>query len=339
MEEEMFPLFYRSMCIALLLGVVTISWPTSSVNAETKLTLVYPFPSFLVYTKNCIALAKKINQRGKGEVQIEVLPFNSIKMFQQAPAVSKGRVDLVCTPAAFYARAIPENEAISTASATPMQARAAGGVKIIDSLHQKHFNMKYLGWTAGGGKFRIYMKKAPKFNAKGLPDFSGVKMRDNPIYGAFLRALKASTHNIPSTAAYGALEKGVIDASPWATNGLKGLKWDKFLRHAIEPDFYQTDIGWAMNLAKWNGLSAKAKKILQSTLIEQEKINTAQLTSLGVKEKAMLMKEGMKFYTVPNSKTYLKMAVDSAYSRVMGRLKKSGRDSSHMAKLRAAYQQ
>ena len=111
------------------------------------------------------------------------------------------------------------------------------------------------------------------------------------------------------------------------------------LRKAFEPDFYQTDIGWAMNLAKWNGLSAKAKKILQSTLIEQEKINTAQLTSLGVKEKAMLMKEGMKFYSVPNSKTYLKMAVDSAYSRVMGRLKKSGRDSSHMAKLRAAYQQ
>jgi len=329
----------RGLFIAALMSVVGLSWPTTSSAAETKLTLVYPFPSFLVYTKNCIKLANKINERGKGVVRIEVLPFNSIKMFQQAPAVSKGRVDMVCTPAAFYARAIPENEAVSTASSTPMQARSAGGTKILDDLHQKHFNMKYLGWTTGGGKFRIYMKNAPKFNAQGLPDFTGVKMRDNPIYGAFLRALKASTHNIPSTAAYGALEKGVIDASPWATNGLKGLKWDKFLRHAVEPDFYQTDIGWTINLAKWNGLSAKAKKLIQSTVIEQEKINNTHLLGLGVKERAMLIKEGMKFHTVPNGKKYLEMAVGSAFNRVMGRLKKSGRNSSHMAKLWAAFHQ
>jgi len=330
---------FRGLCIAVLMGMAGVGWPKTSSAAETKLTLVYPFPDFLVYTKNCKNLAKKINAAGKGVVQIEVLPFNSIKMFQQPPAVSKGRVDLVCTPAAFYARAIPENEAISTASSSPMQARAAGGVAIIDGLHQKHFNMKYLGWTTGGGKFRIYMKNAPKFSAVGLPDFSGVKMRDNPIYGAFLRALKASTHNLPSSAVYGALEKGVVDASPWATIGIKGLKWDKFLRHAIEPDFYQTDIGWAMNLAKWNGLSAKAKGILQSALINQEKINNVQGLDLSAKERVTLIKEGMKFHSVPNSKAYLKMAVDSAYNRVAGRLKKSGRDSSHLSKLRAAYQQ
>ena len=40
-------------------------------RAETKLTLVYPFPDFLIYTKNCKALATEINKRGKGVVQIE----------------------------------------------------------------------------------------------------------------------------------------------------------------------------------------------------------------------------------------------------------------------------
>jgi TRAP-type transport system periplasmic protein len=320
-------------------GLAFTQAPSSAKADEVKLTLVYPFPDFLVYTKNCKALAQKINARGKGVVQIDVLPFNSIKMFQQAPAVSKGRVDLVCTPAAFYARAIPENEAISTASSTPMQARASGGTAIIDGLHRKHFNMKYLGWTAGGAKFRIYMKNAPKFNAQGLPDFAGVKMRDNPIYGAFLRALKASTHPLPSTAVFGALEKGVVDASPWATVGLKGLKWDKFLRHAVTPEFFQTDIGWTMNLNKWNGLSAKAKKILQDTVIEQEAINTAMLSKLAAQEEATLKKEGMVFHAVPNRAAYLKLAVDSAYERMMGRLNKAGRETAHVAKLRAAYQQ
>ncbi len=323
-----------------IIGAVAFTQvPSSAGAAEAKLTLVYPFPDFLVYTKNCKALVKKINARGKGVLQIDILPFNSIKMFQQAGAVSKGRVDLVCTPAAFYARAIPENEAISTASSTPMQARAAGGTKIIDRLHQKHFNMKYLGWTAGGAKFRIYLKNAPKFNSKGLPDFGGVKMRDNPIYGAFLKALKASTHPLPATAVFGALEKGVVDASAWATVGLKGLKWDKFLRHAVTPEFFQTDIGWTMNLAKWNGLGGKAKTLLQDTVIEQEAINTALLQKLSASEEASLKQGGMKFHAAPSGAAYLKLAVNSAYSRMMGRLNKAKRDTSHVSKLRAAYQQ
>lgn len=331
--------FIRSIALALgAVGCLAVSGGAVSAK-ETKLTLVHPFPDFLVYTKNCKALVKAINARGKGEVQIEILPFNSIKMFQQPPAVSKGRVDIACTPAAFYARAIPENEAVSTASSTPAQAHKAGGMAIIDELHQKHFNAKYLGWTAAGNNFRIYMKNAPKFNAKGLPDFSGVKMRDNPIYGAFLRALKASTHNLSSSQAYAALEKGVIDAAPWATLGIQGLKWDKFLRHAIEPDFYQTDIGWLMNLDKWNGMSAKGRKVLQDTVREFENANNANLGKLAAAEKVKLMAEGMKFHKVPNGDAYLRIAVDSAYERMMGRLKKAGRDTSNVAKLRAAFQQ
>ena len=333
---------YSKIPVAVVLAAlaVAVAFGTpAKLSAATKLTLVYPFPDFLVYTKNCKALAAKINKRGEGEIEIEVLPFNSIKMFQQPPAVSKGRIDLACTPAAFYARAIPENEAVSTASSVPEQVRSNGGTKMIDELQQKHFNVKYLGWTTGGDRFRIYMKNAPKFNADGLPDFSGVKMRDNPIYGAFLKALNATTHNLPSSAVFSALEKGVVEASAWATNGLKGLKWDKFLRHAVDADFYRTDIGWIMNLDKWKGLSAKARGILQDTVIEQEKINAKQLAAMATKEKATLMKEGMKFHAVPNKAKYLQMAVDSAYERMIGRLKKAGRPTAHVAKLRAAYQQ
>ena len=130
---------------SVALGVITVAIAfagtvtsfDSASAAETKVTLGYPFPDFLVYTKNCKALAEAINKKGKGIVQIKILPFNSIKMFQQAPAASKGRVDVVCTPAACYARAIPENEAVSTASSSVAQARKAGGIKILDQLHQK----------------------------------------------------------------------------------------------------------------------------------------------------------------------------------------------------------
>ena len=164
-------------------------------------------------------------------------------------------------------------------------------------------------------------------------------MRDNPIYGAFLKAMKASTHNLPATQVYAALEKGVVDAAAWATNGLRGLKWDIFLRHAIVPDIYQTDIGWIINLKKWNGLSRKARDIIQSTVREYEVINNGILKKLHKEEEAALRKGGMTFYKVPNPRKYLDLAVDSAYARMMGRLKKAGRNTDHVTKLRAAFRQ
>jgi len=199
-------------------------------------------------------------------------------------------------------------------------------------------NMKYLGWTASGGNFRIYLKDAPKFNSDGLPDLTGIKLRDNPIYGAFFRALKATTHSMKSTEVYPALEKGVVNASAWATIGLKGLKWDKFLRHAVEPEFYQTDIGWIMNLDKWKALSAAERKMLQDTVIEHETYAHNKLKGLAAEERKTLAAEGMVFHDAANGDAYLKLAVDSAYERMMERLKKANRSTDHVAKLRAAYQ-
>ena len=325
--------------IALVCFSSTIFGLPNKSSAETKLTLVYPFPDFLQYTKNCKALVKEINKRGKGVIKIDILPFNSIKMFAQAPAVSKGRVDLNCIPAAFYARGVPELEAISTASSSVEQARKSGGIDMLDKLQQKHFKVKYLGWTTDGNKFRFYMKNKPKFSSNGLVDFKGVKLRGNPIYGAFIEAMGGTQHSLPATATYGALEKGVVDAAAWATIGLRGLKWDKMLRHAVEPDFYATDIGWIMNLKKWNGLSSKAKNILQSTVKEYEVGNRDQLLKLHKAEKVALINGGMKFHAVPNPEKYLKLAVDSAYERMVGRLKKAKRSTDHVSKLRAAWQQ
>ena len=94
-----------------------------------------------------------------------------------------------------------------------------------------------------------------------------------------------------------------------------------------------------MNLDKWKSLSADAKRIIQSSVIEQEKINAAQLSCMADKEKATLIREGMKFHKVPAREKYLKLAVDSAYERMVERLKKAGRPTAHVAKLRAAYQQ
>lgn len=319
--------------------VAATAFSAGPAAAETTLSLVYPFPDFLVYTKSCKALVEKINTAGKGVVQIDVKPFNSIKMFQQPDAVSKGSVDMVCTPAAFYAAKIPENEAISTSNSSPAIVRKNGGMAIIDELHQKHYNMKYLGWIDSGIGFYIYTQEPPKFSADGLPDFSGVKMRDNPIYGAFFRALGASTHNMPSNEVYSALEKGVVNASAWAALGLIQFKWDKFLRHRVDPTFYQTDIGMIMNLDTWKSLSPEAQKIVQDTVIAHEESSRTARIAEAKAEADQLKAEGMKFWPTPAADKYLGIAIDSAYDRMTGRLKDMSRPLDAAKALRKAYQE
>lgn len=330
------PLLAAGTAAALIAGTL---FGGPALAAETTLSMVYPFPDFLVYTKSCKALVEQINSAGKGVVKIDLKPFNSIKMFQQPAAVTKGVVDMVCTPAAFYARTIPENEAVSTSNASPAQVRANGGMAIIDQLHQKHANMKYLGWIDSGVHFMIYSKNAPRFGANGLPDFKGVKLRDNPIYGAFFKAMGASTHPMPSTQVYSALEKGVINASAWTTIGLMALKWDKFLRHAVRPEFYTTDIGLVANNRKWNNLPGKAREIIQTNVLAWEAGSRALRMAEAKKELGQLADKGMTFHDVPKPKAFLKLAVDSAYQRMEERLKKMNRPLDSARKLRAAYQQ
>ena len=326
--------------IMAIAGVAAIaSAGAFRVAAAAELTLVYPFPDFLIYTKQCKELAADISEASDGKVSIEVLPFNSIKMFQQPAAVRKGRVDLMCTPYAFFANAVPENEAVSTSASNPATVRANGGLEMLDKIQQEHYGVKNLGWTSSGGRFRIYMKNAPKFDADGMLDLSGIKLRDNPIYGAFFRAMNASTHPLPSTEVYSALEKGVVNASAWATIGLKGLKWDKFLRHGVEPEFYHTDIGWFINLDRWNSLDAGVRTLIEDRVIANEEAVREVLLAEAKAERATLAAEGMEFHTVPASDVYSKLAVDSAYARMVERLEEAGRSTDHVATLRELWQE
>lgn len=323
---------------ALIAGGSLAIMAGGQATAQTKLTLVHPFPTFLVYTKSCLELVAKINKAGKGVVEIDVRGGpEAIKMFQQAPAVSKGAVDMTCIPAAFYANAIPENEAIATSNASPAAVRANGGMAIIDRLHQRYFKVKYLGWVDSGPGFHVYMADAPKFRKDGLPDFSNTKMRDNPIYGAFFRALDAKTHNMAATQVYAALEKGIINAAAWTSIGLQQLKWDKFLRHRLDPKFYQTDMGVLINLRKWRSMSAKARKIVQDTVIEHEQTSRAARMKDVIDEEDALRRGGMKFYTVPAQAKYIEIGISSAYARMYDRLKKRKRSLQFAQQLRKLY--
>ena len=125
--------FGTFLCAAVAAGVLAM--PSGPAKAVEKLSLVHPFSNFLIYTKSCKMMVERINKAGAGVVQVAVRGGpEAIKTFQQAPAVRDGVVDMSCVPAAFYASAIPENEAISTSNSSPADVRGNGGMAIIDKI-------------------------------------------------------------------------------------------------------------------------------------------------------------------------------------------------------------
>jgi len=313
----------KSLTIAAGFAVTALT--SGQALAVDKLTAVHAFPPFLVYTKTFLAMVAEINANGKGVLEITVKGGpEAIGMFEQPNAVRDGVVDMVHTPGSFYSASVPEIDAMVASNNNAPDVRTNGGAELMDKAHQKRFNVKHLGWLDSGVHFHIYSVPAPKYDADGVLDLSGVKLRDNPIYHAFFEALKATTSSMPSSEVYSALEKNVVEATAWPSIGLMDLKWDKFVKYRNDPSFYTTDLGLIINLDSWNNLSDASKKLLQDTVIAWE---VKSLNARGEQlkaEEAELKKRGMKFAAMSESAgaKYRKMANDAAWSRMKGRLDK-----------------
>jgi len=308
---------------ALVTTLCTMSLATGAAQAVDKVSAVHAFPEFLVYTKTFLAMVDDINARGEGIVEISVRGGpEAIAMFEQPNAVRDGVVDMVHTPGSFYGASVPEIDAMVASKVTPMEARENGGAELMDAAHQQRFNVRHLGWIDGGIKFHIYNAQPFNFDDNGVIDLTGVKLRDNPIYHAFFEALNATTASMAATEVYAALEKGVVDAAAWTSIGLMDLKWDKFMKYRIDPEFYNTDIGVIFNKDSWEALSPESQKLIQEVVVEWEAKSWADRQKDKEADAAELTKRGMEFVSMSPeaSAAYLKMADDAAWGRMKERL-------------------
>ena len=101
-------------------------------KAEETISAVHAFPETLIYTKSFLSFVDKVNEAGKGVVQIDVRGGpEAIGMFQQPDAVRDGIVDMVYTPGSFYAAALPEKDALVASNLTAVETRQNGGIALI----------------------------------------------------------------------------------------------------------------------------------------------------------------------------------------------------------------
>ena len=178
---------------SLLAGATLVA---GALKAEETISAVHAFPETLIYTKSFLSFVNKVNEAGKGVIQIDVRGGpEAIGMFQQPDAVRDGVVDMVYTPGSFYGGALPEKDAMVASNLTAIEARANGGIALIDQIHQEKMGLKYLGWFDSGVCYNLWTREEPKFDADGNLEVDGLKLRGNNVYNAFFTNLLIVTEN------------------------------------------------------------------------------------------------------------------------------------------------
>jgi len=311
-----------------LAAVLSAAFCGPTALAQDSISATHVFPASLIYSRSFLEYVKKANEAGKGVFAIQVRGGpEAIGMMEQPGAVRSGVVDMVYTPCAFSAAAVPECDAMSASTIDGPTARKNGGSELLNQIHQKRIGVVMLGWVDSGIRFSLWSTKEPKFDASGHIDIKGFKVRGNPIYNAFLtNYLGAQVINIPSTELYTALERGTVDLTAWTQIGLMDLNWDRYIKYRILPDFFSTDLIILVNQKKWQALAPKTREILQRVAIEHETDSLKALQAVWKKEEAELAKRGIK--TVAQSadaqKRFVAGARAASLQRMKERMEKAG---------------
>jgi TRAP-type transport system periplasmic protein len=313
----------KTLCSAVL--AVACAAPAV---AQDTISATHVFPASLIYSRSFLEFVKKANEAGKGAFAIQVRGGpEAIGMMEQPGAVRSGVVDMVYTPCAFYAAAVPECDAVSASTVDGPTARKNGGTDLLNQIHQKRTGVVLLGWVDSGIRFSLWSTRAPTLDASGHIDIKGYKVRGNPIYNAFLtNYLGAQVINIPSTELYTALERGTVDLTAWTQIGLMDLNWDRYIKYRIGPDFFSTDLMILVNQKKWNALSAKTRDTLQRVAMDHEVASLKALQALWIKEQAELQKRGIRTLSQSEaaSKKFVAGARAASLQRMKERMEKAG---------------
>ena len=224
---------------------------------QVTLKAVNGFQEGTYYARNFEAFVKKVNEEGKGIVQINYLGGpKAVPTMEQGAALRNGVVDLANTTTSFVASVSPESLALNYATVPWAEMRRNGTVDFLNKLMMEK-GLYYYARTGDGVPYHIYLNKRID-----KADLSGLKIRIAPIYREFFTRLGASVMQIAPGEVYTALDRGVVDGYGWPLLGVFDLGWHEKTKFRVDPGFYNIELGVIFSAKSWNALSPAQRDFL-----------------------------------------------------------------------------
>ncbi len=274
----------KSRVLMAAAGIATAALIAGGALAEeVVLKGVSAFADGTTFTKNFQRFVEKVNETGKGVVQINYVGGGGKVMnpFELGNAIKGGTVDVGNLPGAFYTKLMPEADVFKLSQFTIQEERKNGAWAYVNELHNQKVNAQHIARQKGCVPFHLYLRKGASIDK---PDLTGLKIRVTPIYRAFFDSMGATNIRTKPGDVYTALERGTVDGYGWPTQGVLDLGWHEVTGARVDPGFYRASVEVLMNLDSWNklndaqkGVIMKASEWLESLCDEDKKINLTEI--------------------------------------------------------------
>ncbi len=308
--------------IAILAAGLYLTLAAQATSAEIRLTLVSSWSKRQNFAIEFQKYIDAVNEAGRGIVQIDYLGGPEvIPEQQQLYALRRGVVDMEFGGVTYYRGLLPEGDAIFGSTLTPMQARATSALEALQPYWAERINAYLIGWLQSGIGVNLYLADAPRFDASGLPDLSGLKIRTSPSNREMLLALGARTVQIPVRDIYTALQRGTVDGLAYTSTGMPELGIERFIRYRLEPSVLQLAVCLQINLDRWRSLPPAAQRILEEQAILYEQRARADFAVREARDIELMAEAGMQTVTLEAeaATAYRRLAHDEVWGRLARR--------------------
>jgi TRAP-type transport system periplasmic protein len=255
----------RLACLGLLVSCVImlsgLGSPQFAAAAPIKLTFSVFFPPTHPHAIASEEMAREIEQRTNGQVQIAVFPSGTLTTAQGCyDGVVNGISDLGHSVFAYTRGRFPLMEAVDLPMGYPNGAAATRvAYEFYKAMDPEELqDVKVLAIHAHGPGIL-----ASKKDVNSLDDMKGLKIRCTGLSSKLAENLGAAPVAMPQNEAYEALQKGVVEATLCPLETLKGWKQGEVIDYVIESQAlgYTTAMFVVMNKQKYEALPDDIKRV------------------------------------------------------------------------------
>ncbi len=249
----------KKKIIGFVIGIFSLSIISTASATELKLATFEP-PKAFIASKILAAWADKVNKCSNGALNVKMYAGGVLgSPPKQYDIVTSGVADISWTVLGYIGGQFP----LSSVVELPFLTKTSkAGSRALNTLFEEGYldkemaGIKLIGLHSNPG-YQIHMKDKKVVKPA---DFKGKKMRvPSKIAGTILKTLGATGVKVPAPGTSEALNKGVIDGTPFPYTAIGSFRLFDVTKYHTEVNITNATFGLIMNEGKYNGLSSAAK--------------------------------------------------------------------------------
>ena len=251
--------------VLLILSLFLLSF---NANAQSPIQLklaTFEPPKAFFANKVLGAWAEKVNKESNGRLEVKVFAGGVLgSPPQQYDNVTGGVSDIAWTVLGYIGGQFP----LSSVIELPFMTKSAksGTYALNTLLDEGHLDKEFSGVKVIGLHSNPpYQMHFREDNITKPEQFKGKKMRvPSAMVGKILKKLGATGVRVPAPGTFEALQKGVLDGTPFPYSAIGSFRLGTVTKYHTEINVTNATFGLLMNKEKYNSLPDDLKKVIDN---------------------------------------------------------------------------